>query len=160
MSEFFTAFESLEDLADEGGKYYRLGDRPSGDDLKGELAYVFRPAKGGGEDVLAIRESDLKAEVRLDFWGHGDWATAVAALDRAGFATRALDLAGALDDEVSCFDMVADYDMQALDEAVLRVVLDEEDEPEAYARALRELDGLELVGYTDSVGESGELVVL
>lgn len=159
MSEFFTAFESLEALADEGGKYYRLGDRPSGDDLKGELAYVFRTAKGG-EDVLAIRESDLKAEVRLDFWDQGDWATAVAALDRAGFATRALDLAGALDDEVSCFDAVADYDMQALDEAVLRVVLDEEDEPEAYARALCELDGLELVGYADSVGESGELVVL
>lgn len=160
MSEFFTAFESLEDLADEGGKYYRLSERPSGEDLKGELAYVFRPDKGG-EDVLAIRESDLKAEVRLDFWDHGDWATAVAALDRAGFATRALDLAGALDDEVSCFDAAADYDMQALDEAVLRAVLDsEEDEPEAYARALCELDGLELIGYTDSVGESGELVVL
>lgn len=160
MSDYFTVFKSLEALADEGGKYYRLGDRPSDEALKGDLAYVFRPA-AGGEDILAIRESDLKAEVRLDFWDQGDWATAVAALDRAGFATRALDLAGALDDEVSCFETAADYDMQALDEAVLRVVLDsEEDEPEAYARALCELDGLKLVGYADSVGESGELVVL
>lgn len=159
MDNYFTAFKDLEALADEGGRLYGLGERPSGDDLKGELAYVLSP--GQVDDALAIKESDLLAQVELDFFASGDWATAVAALERAGFATRALELVGALDDELSCFERGGTYDAQATDEAVLRVVLeDEADDPDAYVRALCELDGLELVGYSDSVGESGELVVL
>lgn len=147
MNDYFTAFESLEALADEGGKYYRLGERPSDEALKGGLAYVLSPGRGL-TDVLTIKESDLQAEVELDFF-NGDWESAVAALDRAGFATRALDLVSELTGEMSYLcDGESGYDGQSTEEAVLKATLkDREDEPEACVQALCELDGLELVGY-------------